>query len=299
MAPAAVTPRSGLAVVANRTVAVTGAGGQLGIDLVAALMLAGYEAVGFTHAELDVTDRPAVLAAVADSGASAIVHAAAWTDVDGCELDPARALRVNAWGTRNVADAARRNGAHVVYVSSDYVFDGESERPYHEWDVPNPLSAYGASKLAGERELGPDATVVRTSWVCGAHGRNFVRSILGALDTREHLDVVMDQRGAVTFTADLAVALAWLVGERVPGIFHVRNAGELTWWDFAREIARAAGTDPDRVRPITTAQLVPPRAAPRPRNSVLDGVAWRCAGGPQLPPWTDSLPGLVAQLSVT
>ena len=279
------------------TVVVTGAGGQLGVDLVRELSERGHEVVGLSHAQCDVSDRAQVVSAISAAQASTIVHAAAWTDVDGCELDAARAFRMNALGTRNVAEAARATGAHVVYVSTDYVFDGTSERPYHEWDSPHPRSVYGAAKLAGERELDADATVVRTSWVCGAHGRNFVRSILAALANRDTLDVVADQRGAATFTFDLAAAIAWLVQQRAPGVFHVRNDGELTWCEFAQEIARLSGSDPERIRPITTEQLRPARPAPRPLNSVLDGVAWRAVGGPALPEWRQSLQTLLAQVA--
>ncbi len=277
-------------------VVVTGAGGQLGHDLVAALEAAGFTPVGYTHRDLDVTDRWAVAAAIERARPMAVVHAGAWTDVDGCESDPERAYRVNGFGTRNVVEAANSVGAYIVYVSSDYVFNGRTARAYHEWDDPDPLSVYGHSKLAGERELGGDAAVVRTSWVCGVHGKNFVRSIFAALAVRDELTVVADQRGAATFTPDLAAALVWLVCERAPGTFHVRNEGELSWYEFAQGVAHAAGVDPARVRPITTAELQPPRLAPRPANSVLDGIAWRAVGGPPLPHWRESLATMVDKL---
>ena len=157
-------------------VLLTGAGGQLGRELLDAFE--PHTVLGATHKELDVADRDAVMQACATFRPDAVVHAGAWTDVDGCQTDPDRAWAVNALGTRHVAEAARLVGARVCYVSTDYVFDGTSDRPYTEWDEPNPVSVYGRSKLGGERELGPDATIVRTSWLCGRHGRNMVKTVL-------------------------------------------------------------------------------------------------------------------------
>jgi dTDP-4-dehydrorhamnose reductase len=234
-----------------------------------------------------------VLAAVEGVRPHVIVHAGAWTAVDACEGDPDRALAVNALGTRHVAEAARRFGAHVVYVSTDYVFDGTSTRPYVEWDPTNPVSVYGRSKLAGERELDPGSTVVRTSWVCGAHGANMVRTVLRLAQEPGPLQFVDDQRGSPTFTADLAGALAVLATERLPGTFHVTNGGVTSWYGFARAVLETAGYDPDRVEPITTAELDPPRPAPRPANSVLENAALRLMGMALLPDWRDALERLL------
>jgi dTDP-4-dehydrorhamnose reductase len=274
---------------------ITGVGGQLGRDLVAAFT--DHDAAATTHGQLDVADRDAVLATITELHPDAIVHAAAWTDVDGCETDPDRAFRVNALGTRHVAEGARLVGAHVAYVSTDYVFDGTGERPWVEWDEPAPLSVYGRSKLGGERELDPGATIVRTSWLCGAHGRNFVKTILGAAVRRDELTVVDDQHGCPTFTSDLAGAIRRLVVARLPGTFHVTNQGPATWFGFARAIVAAAGLDPDKVRPIATAELQPARPAPRPANSVLDNAALRLSGLPLLPDWHDPLERLVKELT--
>jgi dTDP-4-dehydrorhamnose reductase len=226
------------------------------------------------------------------------VHAAAWTEVDACEADPDRALAVNGLGTRHVAEAARRVGAHLCYLSTDYVFDGTKPGPYTEWDDPTPRSVYGRSKLAGERELGrdPASTVVRLSWVCGRHGANMVKTILRLAGERDRLAFVDDQHGHPTFAADAAGAIRRLVAERRPGLFHVTNQGVVTWYEFARAVLESAGLDPERVRPISTAELDPPRPAPRPANSVLDNLALRLSGLPLLPHYRASLDRLVAEL---
>ena len=277
-------------------VLITGAGGQLGHDLVDAF--ADHDTVATTHVQLDVADRDAVLAAITELRPDAVVHAGAWTDVDGCETDPDRAFRTNALGTRHVVEGARVAGARVCFVSTDYVFDGTGDRPWVEWDAPAPLSVYGRSKLGGERELDPGATIVRTSWVCGAHGRNFVKTMLRAAAERDELTVVDDQHGCPTFTSDLAEAIRRLVVARLPGTFHVTNQGATTWFAFARAILAAAGLDPAKVRPIATADLLPARPAPRPANSVLDNAALRLSGLPLLPDWHDPLARLVDELSV-
>jgi dTDP-4-dehydrorhamnose reductase len=275
-------------------VVITGAGGQLGHDLVDAF--ADHEVVAVDHAHLDVADRDAVLQLLGAVQPDAVVHGAAWTAVDACESDPDRALQVNALGTRHVAEGARLVGARVLYVSTDYVFDGTKPEPYTEWDTPNPMSVYGRSKLGGERELDPGSTIVRTSWVCGLHGGNMVKTVLRLDEERDELAFVADQHGHPTFTADLAVMIRDLVVARLPGLFHVTNQGQTTWFQFARDILAAAGRNPDKVRPITTDELHPPRPAPRPANSVLDNAALRLQGVPLLADHHDPLERLVKEL---
>ncbi|MDQ1374541.1 MAG: dTDP-4-dehydrorhamnose reductase [Actinomycetota bacterium] len=275
-------------------VVITGAGGQLGHDLIDAFE--GHEVVACDHARLDVADRDAVLQLITSVQPDVVVHAGAWTAVDACESDPDRALQVNALGTRHVAEAARITGARVLYVSTDYVFDGKATRPYTEWDTPNPLSVYGRSKLGGERELDPGSTVVRTSWVCGRHGGNMVKTVLRLDQERDELAFVDDQFGYPTFTADLAAMIRHLVVARLPGLFHVTNQGQTTWFQFARDVLSAAGRDPEKVRPIATVDLDPPRPAPRPANSVLDNAALRLQGVPLLPDHHDPLERLVKEL---
>ncbi|MEN3314024.1 MAG: dTDP-4-dehydrorhamnose reductase [Acidimicrobiaceae bacterium] len=272
-------------------VLVTGAGGQLGHELVDAF--AGHEVVACDHAALDVADRDRVLAVITGTGPDVVVHAAAWTDVDGCEADADRAWRVNALGTRHVVQAARLVGARVCHVSTDYVFDGAADRPYTEWDPTGPLSVYGRSKLGGEHELGPDDTVVRTSWLCGRHGRNFVRTVVERAARGLELKVVDDQHGCLTSASDLAAMIRRLVIERRPGRYHVTNQGPTTWFAVARHAVGIAGFDPDLVRPIATADLDPPRAAARPQFAVLDNAALRLCDIPLLPDHHDALERLV------
>jgi len=277
---------------------VTGAGGQLGRELVDEFRSAGagHQVTPCGHAELDVADRDSVMQAVSRAEPDAVVHAAAWTDVDGCEGDPDRAWLVNALGTRHVAEASRRAGAQLCYVSTDYVFDGTAARPYTEWDTPNPLSAYGRSKLGGEMSVGLDDLVVRTSWVCGRHGRNFVKTILSRAQQGLPLAVVADQHGCPTLAADLAAGIGRLVESRRPGLFHMTNQGATTWYDLARDVVALAGLDPTVVSPVTTAELDPPRPAPRPAYAVLDNAALRLSGLPLLPDHHQSLEQLVREL---
>jgi dTDP-4-dehydrorhamnose reductase len=277
-------------------VLVTGAGGQLGRDVVLACAQAGDDVIGLSRGELDVTDRGAVLHAVHALAPHAVVHSAAWTAVDACEGDPEHAFAVNALAVRWVAEACRRSGAHLVHVSTDYVFSGTKAGPYVEWDEPDPLSVYGRSKLAGEREVGLEATIVRTSWVCGEYGANMVKTILRLAGEHDRLSFVDDQRGHPTFTADLAPMLRRLAVERRPGVHHVTNQGEVSWFEFAQAVLAAAGLDPDRVNPISTAELHPPRPAPRPANSVLDNAVLRLSGLPPLADFREPLARLVAAL---
>ena len=311
-------------------VLLTGANGQLGRDLQSVLAggmpdggdptcevaRAGVDAVGSAGGvevlatdidTLDVTDRTAVGAAFEAFRPDVVVHAGAYTAVDACESDVDTAFAVNAMGTRHVAESSARVGAHLLYVSTDYVFDGTSARPYVEWDEPNPRSVYGRSKLGGELEAVrrcPGCTVVRTAWVSGAHGANMTKTVLrlaqgdGAGDgERSVLRFVDDQEGSPTFTADLAPAIVRLAIDRRPGTFHVTNQGATTWFGFARAVLVAAGLDPDRVEPISTTELDPPRPAPRPASSKLDNAALRLSGLPLLPEWDDAVQRLVQVLT--
>lgn len=278
-------------------VLVTGAGGQLGHDMVAVCRAAGDEVVAADRTRLDLADRDAVLSAICSVRPDTVVNAGAWTAVDACESDPDRAWRVNALGVRHVMEAVRRTGAHLCHVSTDYVFDGTKQQPYVEWDQPNPASVYGRSKLGGEHEVDPGHCIVRTSWVCGEHGNNMVKTVL-KLAARPELTFVDDQRGCPTFTADLALMIRRLVVERRSGTFHVTNQGAVSWYEFVRDILAAAGHDPEKVRPIATADLDPPRPAPRPANSVLDNTALRLGGLRLLPHYRESLERLIRQLTL-
>ncbi|HVF03310.1 MAG TPA: dTDP-4-dehydrorhamnose reductase [Frankiaceae bacterium] len=275
---------------------VTGAGGQLGADLLAVL---GPSARGLNRAGLDVTDGAAVRAAVGDwalatrdlPGRPVIFNAAAWTDVDGAETDEDGAYAANAAAPAHLALAAESIGARLVHVSTDYVFPGDATEPY-DVDAPTaPRSAYGRTKLAGERAVlatSQASYVVRTAWVYGATGRNFVKTMAKLERERETLSVVDDQRGSPTWSYDLATGLVELVRSDAPGgVYHCTNAGECTWWEFARAVFEEVGADPERVTPCTTADF--PRPAPRPAYSVLSDRAWRDAGLTPLRSWRDAL----------
>lgn len=258
---------------------VTGSRGQLGTEVME--LLGGqdhHEVLGLDLPEHDLTDRDHVLGVITGWRPEAVIHGAAFTAVDRCETEVETAYRVNCAATRFVADGARRVGAHVVYVSTDYVFDGTKATPYVEWDPPNPRSVYGRTKLGGEMEIDPSWAVARTSWVCGFHGANMVKTLLRLAEERDTLTFVDDQVGHPTFAADLAEMVSKLAVERVPGVFHTTNQGAVSWFEFARSVFAAAGHDPGRIQPISTADLQPPRPAPRPANSVLDDLAWRLHG---------------------
>jgi dTDP-4-dehydrorhamnose reductase len=262
-------------------VLITGAGGQLGIDLVRCCERAGDDVTAVRRADLDIADRDAVHGAISSIRPDVVINCAAWTAVDACEGEPDRALAVNGLAVRWLAEGCDRWGARLVQVSTDYVFDGSLDRPYHEWDDTDPQSVYGRTKLQGEREalvLGASAAVVRTSWLCGQHGANMVTTIMRLADQRPELAFVVDQIGHPTFTADLAPMVRRLAVERRSGIHHVTNQTTTSWYGFAREVVAAMGKDPSMVHPITTAELQPPRPAPRPANSVLDNAVLRMAG---------------------
>ena len=277
---------------------VTGAAGQLGRELVDVATGAGHDVFAASRAELDVTKPEVVRAVVLREQPAVIVHAAAWTAVDACESDREKAMLRNGAATRFVVDAAREVGARVIYISTDYVFDGTKPTPYVEADVPNPQSVYGVSKLAGEQAVDTSIdTVVRISWVCGFHGVNMVKTILRIAAQQDTLTFVDDQVGCPTFADDAAAMITRLATEARPGIWHVTNQGAVSWYEFTREVLRAAGHDPARVKPVRTRDLVPARPAPRPANSVLDNAALRTAGISLLDDFRVPLARLVSRLT--
>ena len=278
-------------------VLVTGAGGQLGHDTVDVCRAAGDDVLAADHATLDVTDRDAVLGAIMSWRPDVVINAAAWTAVDACESDRERAFVANALSVRSIGEACERAGSHLLHVSTDYVFAGDKSEPYHEWDVPAPRSVYGASKLAGEHEAPPGATIVRSSWVCGFHGANMVKTVMRLMDKPGPLRFVTDQIGHPTFAADLAPMLRRLALDRRAGIHHVTNQGAVSWYEFVRAVVAAAGGDPARVEPIATADLQPPRPAPRPANSVLDNAVLRASVLPLLRDFREPLAELVQRLT--
>jgi len=274
---------------------ITGANGQLGHELVRATIAAGHEVIATSHETLDITDKTAVDDVITSARPDVVIHAAAWTAVDACESEPEKALLVNGTATKFIADAAHAVGAHVVYISTDYVFDGSKASAYDESDVTNPQSVYGSSKLAGEKALGATDAIVRISWVCGFYGANMVKTIL-RLAEQPQLKFVDDQIGNPTFADDAAEMIVRLATEKRPGTWHVTNQGEVSWYEFAREVLIAGGFDADKVVPIKTHELQPPRPATRPFNSVLNNASLKNAGIALLPDFREPLARLVSQI---
>jgi len=273
---------------------ITGAAGMLGSDVRAAALAAGHEPLALSRSELDITDASAVDAAVADRRPNAVINCAAWTDVDGAESDPEGAAAINATGAENVARASVTAGAWTIHVSTDYVFPGTQTEAYVESDPVGPASAYGRSKLEGERAVAaaaPDRhTTVRTAWLFGTGGPCFPRNIALIARERDQLKVVNDQIGCPTWTGHLGPALITLAAGAIAGPVHVAAAGACSWWEFAREIVAGAGIDCEVV-PCATSEF--PRPARRPAFSVLRSE--RGAEVPVLPGWRDGLRAYLAQ----
>ena len=279
---------------------ITGAAGMLGTDL--------QEALGAEHElvltdvtgdlrSLDVTDTDQVLSTIAEVKPDAVIHAAAYTDVDGCERDPDRAFRVNGLGTWNVATACARHDAALVYISTDFVFDGEKGEPYTEYDSVNPLGHYGASKLAGEthvRTVCRKHFIVRTAWLYGIHGKSFPRAMIDFARTREEISVVADQVGSPTFTVDLAQTIRSLVGAPLYGTYHMTNKGSCSWYEFAARTLALAGINNVEVKPIKAEEW--PSPTRRPKYSVLRNYALELQGRDDLRSWDDALADFVSRL---
>lgn len=274
-----------------------GGTGMLGQDLAALLEQQGEQVRALGSADCDIRDAAAVRKAV--EGASVVVNCAAYTAVDAAEDHEAEAFDLNAVGARNAAAAAAEVSARFVQVSTDYVMAGTDEGPYDEDTPQRPRSAYGRTKAAGEwavRLANPDALIVRTAWLYGKGGNNFVSTMLRLAGEREQLTVVADQAGQPTWTHDLADLIVRLVRAQAPGgIYHGTSSGATTWHGFAQEIFRLSGLDPQRVAPVTTADF--PRPAPRPANSVLGHRALTAVGVEPIREWDSSLAEALPQLS--
>ncbi|HKZ27987.1 MAG TPA: dTDP-4-dehydrorhamnose reductase [Rubrobacteraceae bacterium] len=262
---------------------VTGASGQLGRELVDILTGRGHEVVALSRSELDVADPAAVERAVEAHLPKLVANAAAYTNVDGSETETGTAYAVNALGPRNLAQACERRGCELLHVSTNYVFDGESKRPYEPFDLPNPISAYGRTKLAGEeyvKHLSSRWYLVRTAGVYG-EGHNFVRTMLRVAKERDELKIKDDEFISPTYARDLAEGIAEVIETGLYGLYHLTNSGSCSWYEFAEEIFSLSGTEVE-VLPIPTSEY--PLPAARPANGVLSTL-----GGPSLRHWREAL----------
>jgi dTDP-4-dehydrorhamnose reductase len=278
-------------------VAVTGAGGQLGRELVDVVTAAGHEVVACDRRRCDVAEPGAARRLVEESRPDAVVNCAAWTDVDGAEASPDAAYRGNAVGPRLLAAACHAAGVRLCHISTDFVFDGEADGPVDEWAPVRPLSVYGASKLAGEEEvraLCADHQIVRTAWLFGKDGPNFVLTMLRLAGSRPELRVVDDQTGSPTWTGHLAPALLRLLELGVPGTYHLTGSGATSRHRWAAAVVDAAGLQA-AVVPVSSDEF--PLPARRPRAAVLDNRAWRLLGETPLPDWDEGVRAYLARRS--
>lgn len=274
---------------------VTGAGGQLGHDLVR-ILGKWHEVVGFDRKSMDVCDLDQCKEIIYSSKPDIVIHAAAFTAVDQAEVDRDKAYLVNAYGSRNVAICAQEIGAKICYVSTDYVFDGNSKNPYTEYDNTNPIGIYGKSKRAGEllvQNLSNRFFIVRTSWLYGLYGNNFVKTMIKVAQEKKSLKVVNDQVGSPTYTVDLTYFLASLINTDYYGIYHASNTGTCTWYEFAKTIFEEYGIDVN-LEPCSTEEF--PRPAPRPKYSVLEHMSIRANGFEDLRHWRDALKAFLNEL---
>lgn len=270
-------------------IVVTGANGQLGQELVRQLEQTSEKLYPFTKSELDITNEIIVNEVITNINPDIIINAAAYTKVDQAEAEEERAFLVNAFGQRNLAIAAEKVGAKICYISTDYVFDGNSMVAYREYDQTNPLGVYGKSKFAGEeltKSLCTRYFIVRTAWVYGEYGTNFVKTMLRLAKEKEEIGIVHDQIGSPTYTVDLAHFIVKLVRTEKYGIYHCTNSGSCSWFEFAKAIFEESNIDV-KVLPITTEQF--PRPAARPKFSVLDNFAMKVNGFPMLRHWREAL----------
>lgn len=260
---------------------IIGSEGMLGHDLVDILSIENEISTTTIHT-LDITDINKTIETVKKKNPDVVVHAAAFTDVDGSESNPDLAYKVNALGTRNVAVACREAGIALVYISTDYVFDGTRGSSYYEYDQTNPLSVYGKTKHLGEtyvRDILNKFYIIRTSWLYGFHGPNFVTTMLNLAETMKTISVVNDQIGSPTYTVDLAKSIAELIKKPRYGIYHITNSEHCSWYDYALDIFDIAGVEIE-VKPVSTEEF--PRPAPRPQYSVLENYNWKMEGLPKI-----------------
>ncbi|MDD5772587.1 MAG: dTDP-4-dehydrorhamnose reductase [bacterium] len=292
-------------------IAIIGANGMLGADLCEILRGnkkfevvpfygpvsegIGHRAKGIEQDKeviIDITNQIETEAEIVKSKPDVIIHTAAYTDVDGCELNKEKAYLINSTGTQNVALAAKKSGAFLIYISTDYVFNGEGKRPYRENDTPDPMSIYGKTKLDGEKfvqNILEEWAIIRISWLFGKNGKNFIKAILNQMAKSQILKVVDDQIGSPTYTKDLSKGINYFIQKGCEtGIYHLTNQGFCSWFEFAKKIVELTGNAGKiTVEPINSLQLT--RPAKRPHNSVLENYAWKSKGYPLLQNWEDAL----------
>jgi len=276
-------------------IALTGSNGMLGHDI--KKVLSDVELVALTRKDLDITSLDQSVSRIKEISPDYLIHSAAYTDVDGCEQDPEKAYLLNGLGTRNITMACEEIKCPIIYISSDYVFDGTKKDPYNEWDETNPISKYGFSKLLGERyvtSLTNRYYIVRTSWLYGKNGKNFVETICRLLSEKDEIEIVDDQIGSPTYTYDLAVKLKELLGKGY-GVYHITNSSHCSWFEFAQEIARLSSSS-TKIVPTTTEKFN--RPARRPAYSVLNNTMLRLEGIEELRHWKDALNDYLVSRSI-
>lgn len=273
---------------------VLGSNGQLGSEILRVMQ--EHDLITATHAQIEISQSARMVEFASRVRPEAIINAAGYTDVDGCESSRERAFLVNAIGARNVAIASHKAGAELIHISTDYVFDGNKDGPYIECDLPRPLNIYGWSKLLGEKmamEQNPNTFILRTAWLYGCVGRNFPKSILALAQEKEEICVVNDQLGTPCYAGDVARQIKHLMDTKSYGLYHCTSQGRCTWYDYARETIRLAGL---QVRIVPVASSAYPRPARRPANSVLDNLMLRAQGLDVMPEWKDSLARQIGEI---
>lgn len=281
-------------------VLVIGGNGMLGRDVVAAfrhghnVVWADRECGDLT---IDISDRQATTSGLRQTTPDLVINCAAFTDVDGAERSPDEAYRINAWGTWNLAAACELQGLPLMHVSTDFVFDGEKGAPYTEFDRPHPINQYGSSKLAGEHALQWTTRrfwLVRTQWLFGAGGKCFPRTMLNLAAQQDTIDVVNDQYGAPAYSVDVAATMKTIVESCPFGVYHVNNAGECSWYEFAQAIVKRAGYEPEMIKPISAAKFDSPTR--RPRRSTLRRLSLEMQGKDKARPWQEALDDYIAAI---
>lgn len=281
-------------------VLVTGSNGQLGYDVINELRKRSHSAVGFDIDRLDITDKSSVDETIDFEKPDAVIHCAAWTAVDAAESNEEQCRLVNKTGTEYIAAACKRNDCKLIYLSTDYVFDGEGERPWQPDDARNPLNVYGKTKYEGELavEQLEKYFIVRIAWVFGKNGKNFVKTVLNLAKNHDTLNFVCDQIGTPTYTYDLARLLADMVQSDKYGVYHATNeGGYISWYDFVLEILKQAKIEGKTVNPVSSDEFV--TAAKRPHNSRLDKSKLAANGFDPLPDWKDALKRYLTEIGET